>query len=333
MFRTTKLHSAVIAGMAMLLLAPAASAAAAGHAGGGNAQTGAYLGVHISDLTPEQAAGLNGKSGVFVQSLDQDGPACKAGLKAGDIIIAVGGKQVQGTQQVAEMMQNMSPGKAAIITVVRDGATQDIKVTLGTRHDWTSTQRIPVANAFSARAAAPPLPPTSYSPDFEVPVFTPAAALRGMVVESLTPQLAEYFAVPAGQGVLVRNVQKGSLAANTGFKAGDVIVKINGEVIRDLADWRRGMRSSSGKTSFSIIREKREQTLQMNVPVPTGDLRLGEDDWDQLDMNMDALNQQMERLGPELQRQTEQAMMLRQDDLEKMQRDIEKSIQGDGATA
>ena len=96
--------------------------------------------------------------------------------------------------------------------------------------------------------------------------------------------------------------------------------------IRDLADWRRSMGSLSGKSTFSIIRDKREQSFEMNLPAPSSRLDLGVEDWDEFGKNMDALNDELQRLGPELQRETQQAMMFRQDELDKMQRDVEKSM-------
>ena len=174
-----------------------------------------------------------------------------------------------------------------------------------------------------------PLPPVAFPADTDVPLITPASARRGIVVEALTSQLADYFGVPGGQGVLVRNVQRGSLGASAGLKAGDVIFRIDGQPIRDLADWRGSMHTNSLKTTFSIIRDRHEQTVEMILPGPAGELRLGEDG-DAFGRSMDALNQQMQELGPEIQRQTQQAVqqatMLRPEELAKMQREIDNSM-------
>ena len=319
MGRATNSTSKLVAGMCAVWFLSAAFAVA------GDSHSGAYLGVHIADLTPETAASLKaGNGGVLVLSIDQDGPACKAGLKSNDVITAVDGKKVQNSQQLVGMMQTMSGGQTANLAILRDGTSQNIKVKLGSRHEWMSSQHIPVANSMMAGPTPAPMPPMAYPPDPEVPLFTPASARRGVVVEAMTAQLGEFFGVPSGQGVLVRNVQKGSLAASSGLKAGDVIVKVNGETIRDLADWRRSMHSATGKTTFSIIRDKHEQTVFMNLPGPASGLRLGERDWDGFEKDLNALNEQMEQLGPEIQRQTQEALLLKRDELERLQRDIEK---------
>ncbi len=321
----SKTQWAVVAA-AVLFALPAAFAAP--YPGSGGSSSGAYLGVHINDLTPEQAAGykLSDSSGVIVMSIDHDGPACKAGIKADDIIMSVNGTRISNIQQMVDVMQTLSAGSVATIGIVRDGHPKDVKVTLTGRHNWATPHSYPVPNAAAAKSFVAPLPPVSFPADTDVPLVTPASARRGIVVEAITAQLAEYFGVPAGQGLLVRYVQRGSLGASAGLKAGDVIIKIDGRPIRDLADWRGSMHTNSLKTTFSIIRDRHEQTVDMVLPGPSGELRLG-DDWDSFDWDMHAFTQPMPKLGPEIRRQTEQAMLLRSDDLANLQRDIERSMQ------
>ena len=313
----SKTQLAVLAA-ALLVTLPAAFA--------GSNNSGAYLGVHIGDITAEVASNLklNDISGVVVLALDHDGPACKAGIRNNDIITSVAGTQIHNTQQMLEVMNGMAAGSVANVGIVRDGRPENVKVTLGNRKNWMTPTPAPMPNSAMAKSFAGPMPPVAYPADVEVPLMTPASARRGIVVEALTPQLGEFFGVPNGQGVLVRNVQHGSLGANAGLKAGDVIIKIDGQMIRDLADWRRSMNISNGKTSFSIIRDKREQVVEMVAPGPSGELRLGED-WDYFAGDLNALNQPMESLGPAIDEQT-QAMMFSSDELEKMQREIEKSV-------
>ncbi|MFZ0704547.1 MAG: PDZ domain-containing protein [Candidatus Korobacteraceae bacterium] len=300
----------------------------------GSAQSGAYLGVHIGDITPELAASLklNDISGVVVESIDHDGPACKAGIKNKDVITSVAGTKIHNIQQMVEVMNGMAAGSTANIGIIRDGSAQNVKVTLGSRKNWMAATPVPAPNNVArsnamAKSFVAPMPAMAYPADVDVPLMMPASARRGIIVEGLTTQLAEFLGVPNGQGVLVRNVQRGSLGANAGLKAGDVIIKIDGQMIRDLADWRRSMDISHGKISFSIIREKHEQVVDMAVPVPAGELRMGED-WDSLVPDMDAFNQQMQLLGPQIAQQT-QAMLFSSDELEKMQREIQKSVNKD----
>ncbi len=313
---------AAIAAAAVLFALPAAFAVPYS----GNSGSGAYLGVHINNLTPEQAGDLKlaDANGVIVTGLDHDGPACKAGIQTNDVIMSVNGTRIGNIQQMVDVMQNLSAGSVATIGIVRDGTAKNVKVTLASRTNWAA-HPYPLPNNSAAKSFMAPLPPVSFPADTDVPLVTPASARRGIVVEALTSQLADYFGVPGGQGVLVRNVQRGSLGASAGLKAGDVIFRIDGQPIRDLADWRGSMHTNSLKTTFSIIRDRHEQTVEMILPGPAGELRLGED-WDSFGRSMDALNRQMQELGPEIQRQTQQVAMLRPEDLARMQREIDKSM-------
>ena len=101
--------------------------------------------------------------------------------------------------------------------------------------------------------------------------ITRIRSTSGVTLESLSPQLGDYFGVKNGEGMLVRSVQKGSLAETAGLRAGDVIVKVGDHKITDNADWREALRNNKeGKVSVVIVRDKKEQSLSMAVPVPKG---------------------------------------------------------------
>ncbi len=284
-----------IVAMAVALLLPLPPAFAA-HGSGGN-NDGAYLGIQVVDLTPQKAASLrlSSTSGAVVEAIDHDGPACQAGIRVNDVIVAVAGKRIEGYQQLVQVVHDLSPGSVANVSILRDGQSHDIRVTLASRTSLMTPHSYPSPNNGDPRRTSPFVPGVPYSGDIEVPLVTPGSARRGIVVEPLTAQLGEYFGVPEGQGLLVRNVQKGSLGASAGLKAGDIIVKIDGQMIRDLADWRRSMHSG-GKTSLSIIRDKREQTIDMVIPGPASDLRPG-DDWDSVEPDVWAFDRQMPLLN------------------------------------
>src|SRR5271157_5058835 len=154
MYRVTRSNLALaIAVFTAMVSLPAAFA-------GSSSSGGAYLGVHIDDLTPEQAAKLNAGGGVIVVSIDHDGPACRAGLQTNDIITAVNGKKVMGSEQLVDIVHSMSPGATAGLSVLRNGQPKEIKVKLAKRTEvtWAS----PAANPEAMRAAHPLLPPVPY---------------------------------------------------------------------------------------------------------------------------------------------------------------------------
>jgi membrane-associated protease RseP (regulator of RpoE activity) len=89
----------------------------------------------------------------------------------------------------------------------------------------------------------------------------------GVTVDSVGKQLAEYFGVKQGAGVLVTSVGKGSAAESAGIKAGDVIVKVDDESVQDAGDLHNAMRERHGKAlTLTIVRDRRESTIKVPAP-------------------------------------------------------------------
>lgn len=266
----------------MLGMASSVPAAVAAPMHQGDSHGGAYLGVMVDNVSPEKAAALHLKNGgASIANVDQDGPASRAGLKGGDIVVAYDGKPVTGSEQFASLIHGSAPGNTVTMTVIRGGQSKDIKVTLG---DWRQMAGMPKAplspagNMAFAEPAMPPMPPRAY-PEIDIPGGPSISARHGIVVESLSSQLCEFLGVPQNQGgVLVRSVETGSPGAAAGLRAGDVIVRVNNETIHDTADWRRALRGHGGKMALAIVRDKKDMTLQISLPGNTSELR--EPDWD-----------------------------------------------------
>jgi hypothetical protein len=114
------------------------------------------------------------------------------------------------------------------------------------------------------------IPPIPNLPDFDMPtsvVVVHSSARSGLMVENITPQLGEFFGVKNGSGVLVRSVEKGSRADKAGFRAGDVIVRVNDQPVHDTSDFSHALRSrSAGAVTVNLIRDKKEQNLSLPLP-------------------------------------------------------------------
>jgi len=262
------------------------------------AHSGAYLGVQITAVTPQRASALKlqESAGAIITYVDQDGPACHAGLVENDVVVAFDGSKVDGPEQLQGLIHATPPQKTVTLTIVRNGQRRDIKVVLGS---WNVMSH---ARAMPAITLGHPPPPHAYSPDLEIPSFTVLSARHGLVVESLSPQLSDFFGVPRGHGVLVRSVEGGSPAAAAGLKAGDIILKVNNETVHDMADWQRGMHVPATKVSVGIWRDKHEQTVVINVPGSADTSWIRPGDKSDLDTEVQALGDQIAQIAPEIER-------------------------------
>jgi len=287
------------------------------------AHSGAYLGVQITAVTPQRASALKlpETAGAIITYVDQDGPACHAGLMENDVVIAYEGAKVESPEQLQGLIHTTQPQKTVTLTIMRNGQRKDMKVTLGS---WNSMSQ---GRAFTAGTLATPPPPRVFSPDIEIPSFTVISARHGLVVESLSPQLSDFFGVPRGHGVLVRSVEGGSPAAAAGLKAGDVILKINNEEVHDMADWQRSMHARVSKISVGIWRDKHEQTVMLNVPVPdTSSLLPG----DSFRVDSQAFEEEMAQLAPDTGRQSHlmrAQLAPSQEELEQMRNQVQETMQ------
>src|SRR5256885_13744144 len=234
-----------------------------------------YLGVDTRDVTPDRLADLKLKEehGVEVTTVDQDAPAGKAGIKEHDVILNLNGTAVESVEQLRRMIREVPPGRVVTLGISRNGQPLTLKAQLADRKK-TFAMVAPNGKAFKfampAMPAIPAMPAMPVISDMDVPVsvvVVHSSTRSGLMVENLTPQLGDFFGAKNGQGVLVRSVEKGSRAEKAGFRAGDVIVKVNNEPIADTGDFTHALRpAKNGTISVGVIREKKEQNLTLTLP-------------------------------------------------------------------
>ncbi len=284
-----------------------------------------YLGVDITDVTSERLSDLKLKEehGAEITMVDQDAPAGKAGLHAHDVILSMNGMEVESAAQLRRMIKETPAGRVIALGISRDGQPMTIKVQLADRKKAMSY----TPNVHEFKFQMPEMPVVT---DIEPPVSVVIAhsSLRsGLMVENITPQLGEFFGVKNGKGVLVRSVEKGSRAEKAGFRAGDVVVKVNDQVVRDASDFTHALRSTTGgSAAMTVVRDKKEQNLTLTLP---GRKESGSVIEDSLDIDFDGLTAESEKelslLGDELALQIGPAMqkVQRQINLKDLQKRLE----------
>lgn len=279
---------------------------------------GSYLGVDTQDVTKERMASLKLKEerGVEVLMVDQDAPAGKAGLKEHDVILEFNGARVESVEQLRRMIHEIPPGRNVTLGISRDGQPMTLNATLADRGKHNSFAYTG-PKVKMPKVVIPRIPEVPEMPEMGNVVVITGSSSSGLLVENLTPQLGEFFGAKNGAGVLVRSVEKGSPAEAAGFRAGDIIIRVEQEKVADRGDWRSAMRNHrSGKVSIGIIREKREQTLSLVLPEAkeqssvwrsNGQMELDLDlddlgnELEDMDIELDHLTPQMERLKPEME--------------------------------
>jgi membrane-associated protease RseP (regulator of RpoE activity) len=307
----------------VLAFAASSCSLAAGHPG--DSGNGAYLGVMVEKVSPEKAASLHlSNGGALIENVDQDGPACHAGLKGGDIVTAFNGKAVTSPDQFAGMIHGSAPGSVVTLTVNRGGQSKEIKATLGDWRQMAQAPPPPPHPPVGPVSTAPVVNPIPAVPEIDVHIMTPMLARSGVIVEPLSSQLGEFFGVPPNRGVLVRTVEKGSAGAKAGLKAGDVIVRVNDEQIHDMADWKRALKAQGGKVAVVVIRDKKEQTLQMILPANTS--KLDSEEWKAFEQEMQEFSAQMNKLGPQFEQQAGEMAKLDPRQMEQMRKQVEESV-------
>jgi len=165
-----------------------------------------WLGVQIQAVTPEvaESLGVPELKGALVAAVTPDSPAASAGLRAGDLIVAMDGKALDDFKGLPRRVAGAEPGQRATLEVLREGKTRELSVTLGRTPDVETT-----ASADQGQAS-------------------PARGQLGLQLAPLTPETRKRHGLPAdAEGVLVLDVRKDSPAARAGIRPGSVVVMID----------------------------------------------------------------------------------------------------------
>ncbi len=217
----------------------------------------AHLGVDLSDVSTEKAQQLKlpAVAGAIVTHVQSDSAASKAGIQKGDAIIEFDGERVRSSAELRRLIRETPVGRTVEMKIVRDGKTQVLSAKLkGERESMT----------ISGPAIAMP---SIKIPDIHIPmsIYGFNRATLGITGDDLSSQLAEYFGVKQGKGVLVSEVTKGGAADKAGLKAGDVIVQVDGKPIGGVDELRSALNENftgdTRKVSLTIVRDRQEQTI------------------------------------------------------------------------
>ncbi|MDH3891242.1 MAG: PDZ domain-containing protein [candidate division Zixibacteria bacterium] len=246
----------------LIILALAAMIGAVALAKSSRSNRGAWLGVVTQsvDYDLAEAFDLDIKYGVIVNELVEDSPAEEVGLEIDDIIVAVDGEEVTDYDDLVDLLDERKVGDQVTISLFRDGEKIDVSVELAERprgrFKWDAGSNYSYG-----------LGNWSHS----------SHAYIGVHVTDLSRQLGEFFGVDKGRGALIREVEEDSPADEAGLKAGDVIVAIDSDKIRDAGDVAEYIHDTEpgDNLSVTVMRDKVEVTLEVEVDESHGGSRFG----------------------------------------------------------
>jgi serine protease Do len=217
----------------------------------GGKVTRGVIGVNIVDVPSNALAelGLKEKRGAIVSNVTGSGPASRAGIQPGDIILEFNGKMVRRRDELVEAVTNTKPGTTVPVKVLRgiDEKTFEEK-TLNVTVDELNLE----AEEGTRR-------PTQEPPDNAIE----ESKGFGLTLSALTPDTARRLRAPTDtEGVLVSDVAQGSTAARAGVVRGDIILQVNRRTVRSPQDASTALNQvRSGSTAFLLLLRNGQQTF------------------------------------------------------------------------
>jgi len=193
-----------------------------------------WLGVSIQNITPDlaQSLGLKKSEGALVADVTPDSPASKAGLERGDVIVDYNGTHIDQAHQLPALVAATEIGKTASITVLRNGSSKTLSVTIA---------------EMPANVTASAAPQSSQD--------------WGLKVSNITPDIAQQLGLEHRNGVVITDVAAGSPAADAGLQPGDVIREVNREPIKNVGDYDKALRKADSKKPLLLLVEHQGQSL------------------------------------------------------------------------
>jgi serine protease Do len=219
-----------------------------------------YLGVGVVPMDEQIARELNwnGRSGLFVTVVETGSPAAKAGLLPNDIIISFNGKSLRDPSELGTLVADLPAGRKVHLKIFRAGKAAHLTAVLASREMRPRPEPLVRFDL--------PAPDTFFS-DMPSPALRWRNSLVGVEYEGVDSQLAQFFGVK--HGVLIRFVQPGSAAGESGLHAGDVVTKVNGKAVatpRDFALALQNREPRKQSLTMEVARDHKERNMKIDVP-------------------------------------------------------------------
>jgi serine protease Do len=188
--------------------------------------TRGWLGVSVQDISDDMAKSmkLKEKSGALISDVFKGDPAEKAGLKAGDVVTDINGKQIKDMHDLLLLIAGFRSGETIKVKIIRDGQEKVISITIAER-----TEKAEIASAQQSGEAF------------------------GMTVQEITPQIAQHLGINIKKGIIVTDIQEGSIAEEVGLQPQDIILEVNKVKVITMKDYQKEMKKAGKKGGVLLL--------------------------------------------------------------------------------
>jgi serine protease Do len=196
--------------------------------------TRGWLGVSVQDISEEIAKNmkLKDRSGALISDVFKGDPADKAGLKAGDIVTEINGKPIKDMHELLLMIAGFRIGEAIKVKIIREGQEKIIPITIAER-----TEKSELASARQSGEAF------------------------GMAVQEITPEIAQHLGLSIKKGIIVVDVQEGSVAEEVGIQPQDIILQVNKVKITTLKEYQKEIAKTGEKGGILLLIKRGKATF------------------------------------------------------------------------
>jgi serine protease Do len=211
-----------------------------------------FLGIRPQEITP-QIARLNkiadGQGVLVLELTDEAGPAGRAGLQSGDVVISINGQKVKNVRELIRRIASLPVGSIATIEYVRASERRVASVKLEERQEEADVRP----------GTRPPLEPGSPRRTPEQREKAKPISGMGISVKTLTPDLAKFHGLDGARGAIVTGVERGSIADENNLTEDDLIVEINNRQVNSQEEFARATRElkSGDDVVLKVLRKER----------------------------------------------------------------------------
>ena len=239
---------------------------------------GSRLGVTVQDVEESATDAAGPVEGAVVSAVRPGSAAGDAGLEAGDVVVEFDGERVRSARQFARLVRETPAGREIAATVVRGAERREVRVTPepdgrgmaflpdGAREGIERTVDA-LRRRWGSGAGERPFP--------RVEIRSPRRL--GVRAQAIDGQLADYFGIEGGSGVLITSVEEGSAAARAGLRAGDVVTAVGEHEVADVRALRRRLSAGADDVDvvLTVVRDGMETRVTAQLEAPEREGRRG----------------------------------------------------------